>query len=112
MSQPRPPSETGDGREPRSRSGFIGRRSERTGSEPLNARSALGLRLLLTIAALPVFLAGTVLFALWAAASGETDAPDSSALAGLAVVCGLLAVFAVLDLLVILRRRSRERGPG
>lgn len=111
MSQARPPSETG-GREPRSRSGFFGRRSERTGSEPVTARSALGLRLLITIVALPLFVAGAVLFAWWAVSSGQTDAPGSSSLAGLAVVCGLLAVFAALDLVVILRRRSRERGPG
>ncbi|WP_258053812.1 DUF6343 family protein, partial [Streptomyces sp. Ru72] len=49
---------------PRSRSGFIGRRHERTGTEPVTARSALGLRLLLAICYTPLFIAATVLFAM------------------------------------------------
>jgi hypothetical protein len=93
----------------RSRPGFIGRRSGRTGTEPMTARSALGLRLLLSCAALPVFAAGTSLFALWAASSGPHDSPSSTVLEGLAIACGVIVVLTLIDLTVILRGRSQER---
>ena len=74
----------------------------------MTARSALGLRLLLSCAALPVFAAGTSLFALWAA-SGPHDSPSSTVLEGLAIACGVIVVLTLIDLTVILRGRSQER---
>ncbi|MHC5705214.1 hypothetical protein HHX38_13445 [Streptomyces sp. PKU-MA01144] len=84
----------------------------RTGTEPVTARSALTLRLVLSLVALPVFAAGTGLFAAWADASGPMDSPSPSVLVALAVVCGVLAVVAAADLLVIGRRFSHERHGG
>lgn len=95
---------------PRSRSGVIGRRWERTGSEATTARSALRLRLLLSALFVPVFLAGTVLFWYWTAHSGPADAPSEGSLRVLTLICAGLALFAVTDLAVVLRRLRRERG--
>ncbi|MDT3396851.1 DUF6343 family protein [Streptomyces sp. B1866] len=95
---------------PRSRSGALGRRRERTGTEPATAQSALGLRLLLSLVAVPLFAAGTVLLAVWAASSDAGSSPSATDLAVLAAACGLLTLLAVGDLAVVLRRRSRERG--
>ncbi|MDX3611248.1 DUF6343 family protein [Streptomyces europaeiscabiei] len=94
---------------PRSRSDFIGRRFERTGTEPVTARSALGLRLLLAICFTPVFIAASLLFAVWSTHSGRGSSPTSTQLAVLAGVCAALAVIAAVDLVVILRRRRSER---
>ncbi|MFP1624703.1 DUF6343 family protein [Streptomyces sp. 5K101] len=96
---------------PRSRSGFIGRRWERTGTEPVTARSALGLRLLLSACFMPLFVAAAVLFAIWSTRSKPGSTPTSSELALLAGLCAVLAVLAAVDLTVILRRRRRERPP-
>lgn len=96
----------------RARSGTIGRRSPRTGTEPVTARSPLRLRLLLAGIFLPLFLAGCALFAVWAADAGPGDSPGRGPLTFLAVVCGVLALTALLDLLVVLRRLRRERGSG
>ncbi|MCX4617667.1 DUF6343 family protein [Streptomyces mirabilis] len=93
----------------RSRSGFIGRRWERTGTEPVTARSALGLRLLLSACFTPVFVAAAVLFAVWSMRSGPGSSPTSSQLAALAGLCAVLAVLSLADLAVVLRRRRRER---
>jgi hypothetical protein len=93
---------------PRSRSGLIDRRWERTGTEPVTARSALRLRLLLSVCFVPLFTAAAVLFALWSAYSGAGSSPTSSELAGLAALCGVLTVFSAVDLVVVLRRRRRE----
>ncbi|MEU6669679.1 DUF6343 family protein [Streptomyces sp. NPDC046727] len=95
---------------PRSRSGVIGRRFPRTGDEPATARSALRLRLLLSAVFLPVFAAATAGFALWAAHEGPDDSPGTGPLTVLAVVCGLLALAAALDLVAVSARRRRERG--
>ena len=95
---------------PRSRSGVLGRRFPRTGTEPVTARSALRLRLLLSAVFLPVFAAATAGFALWAARSNPGDSPGSGVLAALAVLCGILALAAALDLVVLTARRRRERG--
>ncbi|MBT2907899.1 DUF6343 family protein [Streptomyces cellulosae] len=107
-----PDSRTGSGREPvsRARSGMVGRRYPRTGTEPVTARSPLRLRLLLASVFLPLFVAGTVLFAVWAAGSDPGDSPGSGPLTLLAVVCGVLALTAALDLAVVVRRLRRERG--
>lgn len=92
---------------PRSRSGMIGRRSERTGTEPVTAQSALGLRTVLAAAALPLFVVGAVGFGWWAA-SDPDGSPGADVLRWFAVACGLLALLAVTNLVVLLRRRSRE----
>ena len=107
-----PDSRTGSRREPvpRARSGMIGSRFPRSGTEPVTARSPLKLRLLLASVFLPLFVAGTVLFAVWAARSDAGDSPGSGPLTLLAVVCGVLALTAALDLAVVLRRLRRERG--
>ncbi|MFD0318253.1 DUF6343 family protein [Streptomyces flavalbus] len=98
---------------PRSRSGAFGRRSPRTGTEPVTAQSDLRLRLLLTVVFLPLFVAATVGFAVWAARSGPGDSPGSGVLTGLAVGCGVLALIATVDGAVVRRRMRRERGsPG
>lgn len=86
--------------------------SHRTGTEPVTARSALTPRLVLSLVALPVFVAGTVLFAIWAGTSGPLDSPGPAVLVALAVVCGVLALVAAVDLLVIGRRFSHERHSG
>ncbi|WP_260462217.1 DUF6343 family protein [Streptomyces sp. TRM72054] len=95
---------------PRERSGMIGRRFPRTGTEPVTARSALGLRVLLTAVFLPVFVAATVLFAVWAASSSPGETPGPAPLTGLAVASGVLALVAAMDGVVLLRRMRRERG--
>lgn len=105
------PDRTGQGVS-RARSGTIGRRFPRTGTEPVTARSPLRLRLLLAGIFLPLFLAGCALFAVWAADAGPGDNPGRGPLTFLAVVCGVLALTALLDLLVVLRRLRRERGSG
>ncbi|MEU2221804.1 DUF6343 family protein [Streptomyces sp. NPDC018347] len=97
---------------PRSRSGAFGHRFPRTGGEPVTARSAQRLRLLLSAVFLPVFAAATAGFAVWAAGQGPGDSPGTGPLTVLAVVCGLLALTAALDLAVLSARRRRERGAG
>ncbi|MGQ4420931.1 hypothetical protein ACN6LA_001451, partial [Streptomyces sp. SAS_269] len=76
--------------EPRSRSGVPGRRSSRTGTEPVTARSALRLRL-------PLFAAATAALAVRAPARSDPgDSPGSGALTVLALIRGV-------------RSRSRRR---
>ncbi|MEV5384571.1 DUF6343 family protein [Streptomyces sp. NPDC052721] len=96
----------------RPHSGGIGRRSPRTGTEPATARSALRLRLLLSAVFLPLFAAATAGFAVWAAHEGPGDSPGTGPLTILAAVCGLLALAAALDLVVVSGRGRRERGAG
>ncbi|CAL9565311.1 DUF6343 family protein [Streptomyces radiopugnans] len=81
----------------------------RTGTEPVTARSPLGLRLLLSVLYTPVFLAGTVFFALWAADSGPGDSPSAGSLRTIAWICAVLTVVGLIDLVVVLVRRRRER---
>lgn len=109
-SRPRGRSERPDLRRPvpRSRSGFIGRRWERTGTEPITAQSALGLRLVLAIVFTPLFIAAAVMFAVWSAHSGPRSTPTPTELAVLAGICAALALGALLDLVTVLRRRRRE----
>ncbi|MGW7821619.1 DUF6343 family protein [Streptomyces puniciscabiei] len=94
----------------RSRSGAFGHRLRRTGTEPATARSALRLRRLLSGVFLPLFAAATAGFAVWAARSGPGDSPGRGPLTVLAVVCGLLASVAALDLAVVTGRWRRERA--
>ncbi|MFJ6662520.1 DUF6343 family protein [Streptomyces sp. NPDC091383] len=79
------------------------------GTEPATARSDLRLRLILSALFLPVFTAATVGFALWSAHQGPGDSPGSGPLTVLAVVCGVLALAAALDLVRVTGRRRRER---
>jgi heme/copper-type cytochrome/quinol oxidase subunit 2 len=79
-------------------------RWRRTGTEPLTAYSDLRLRLVLSVIFAPLFVAGTVAFAVWAAAAGPDDSPSSAELAWLAVACGVIAVVALVDLVVVVRR--------
>ncbi|MFK4547109.1 hypothetical protein RKD29_006705 [Streptomyces tendae] len=81
-------------------------------SEPLHAQSALRLRLLLSALFVPLFLAGTVFFGVWAADTGSGDRPGRGALVVVAVVCGALALLAAADLLVVIRRLRSEHGTG
>ncbi|MFC9289469.1 DUF6343 family protein [Streptomyces sp. NPDC057052] len=94
----------------RARSGTIGRRLPRTGTEPTTAQSPLALRLLLSGVFVPVFVAAAVLLAVWAARSGPGDSPGRGPLIAVAVLCGALALSAAVDLLVVGRRLRRERG--
>lgn len=96
----------------RARSGAIGRRFPRTGTEPITARSPLRLRLLLAGVSLLVLLAGCVLFGVWAADAGPGDSPGRGPLIFIAAVCGFLALTALVDLVVVRRRLRRERGTG
>jgi hypothetical protein len=94
---------------PRARSGVIGRRSPRTGTEPVTAQSAVRLRLMLGGIFLPLFVAAAVVFGVWSAHSGPGDSPGPGVLATLSGVCAALALVAALDLLAVVRRLRRER---
>jgi hypothetical protein len=87
-----------------------GHRPPRSGTEPVTARSPLGLRLLLSVIYAPLFLAGAALFALWASHSSAHSSPKSGTLNALAITCGVLALLALVDLVVVVRRRRREQG--
>ncbi|WP_265292339.1 DUF6343 family protein [Streptomyces sp. SHP 1-2] len=93
----------------RGRSGAVGHRSPRTGTEPVTAQSPLRLRLLLSAVFLPVFLAGAVFFGVWAADTGPGGSPGRGPLIALAAVCAALVVIAVADVAVVTRRLRRER---
>ncbi|WP_194432551.1 DUF6343 family protein [Streptomyces alkaliphilus] len=95
---------------PRSRSGVIGRRSERAGTEPVNARSALRLRMRLSVIFIPLFIGLTVVFAVWWGTAEPGDTPGPAELSLLTIGAGVLAVLATINLIVILRRIKRERG--
>ncbi|MER7770671.1 DUF6343 family protein [Kitasatospora sp. NPDC096140] len=80
----------------------------RSGTEPATARSDLKLRYLLSLVFTPLFILGTVGFAVWAATSPVNGAPSRGTLTGFAIACGLLSLFAVVDLVVVVRRRRTE----
>lgn len=80
-------------------------RLDRGGTEPVNARSAEGLRLLLSVCSAPVFLAGAALLALWSVLSGPRSAPSDLVLAVLSGVCAAVAAVAVADAAVLAHRR-------
>ncbi|MFB7791503.1 hypothetical protein ACFC0R_14565 [Streptomyces sp. NPDC056086] len=73
----------------------------------MTAQSPLGLRLLLSGVFVPVFAAATAYFAVWAADSGPGDSPGPGPLTAIAVVCGVLALVAMIDLAVVARRLRR-----
>ncbi|WP_314174171.1 DUF6343 family protein [Streptomyces winkii] len=83
----------------------------RTGTEPVTARSALGVRLFFAALFTPVFLAATGLFWFWMTQTGPGDVPGVDSLRTLTAICGGLSLFALTDLIVVLRRRSRRRPP-
>nr|BFD94682.1 hypothetical protein KitaXyl93_60420 [Kitasatospora sp. Xyl93] len=80
----------------------------RSGTEPATARSALKLRYLLSLTFTPLFALATAGFAVWAAVSPVHGAPGRGTLTGFAVACGLLTLFAAVDLVVVVRRRRTE----
>ena len=80
-------------------------------SEPIHARSALRLRLLLSAVFVPLFLAGAVFFGVWAADTAPGDSPGRGMLVVVAVVCAALTLLAAADLLVVVRRLTSGRGP-
>jgi uncharacterized protein DUF6343 len=71
----------------------------RSGSEPTEARSALGARAVLASVAIVVGLAGAIW--LW------VDRPDSPAVTIAALSCLLVAVVSAVDLVIVVRRRRR-----
>lgn len=95
---------------PRSRSGMVGRHWPRSGTEPITARSALGVRLVLSLVFTPLFLAAAAVFAGWASVTGERESPSRDSLWSLTQICLVLFLLAAVDLFVVLRRRRRERG--
>ncbi|MFR9724616.1 DUF6343 family protein [Streptomyces sp. MS19] len=87
-------------------------RRVRTGTEPVTAYSDLRLRLILSLVFVPLFLAATVVFAIWWAAADAGDTPSPAQLGWLTVGCAVLTVIAAVDLLVVARRIRRRRPPG
>ncbi|MFD0069280.1 DUF6343 family protein [Streptomyces sp. NPDC059944] len=83
-----------------------------TGTEPATARSALGLRLLLSVFFLPVFAIGCGGFSFWAAQQQVNESPSTALLIVISVICGILALVTVVDLAVIARRRRRSGVAG
>lgn len=81
---------------------------ERSGTEPLTARTDLRLRLALSLLFTPLFAIGTALLWYWTVRAGPDNVPTSDTLRTLTVLCGVLTAFAVADLLVIRRRMRRE----
>jgi cation transporter-like permease len=79
-----------------------------SGTEPMTARSDLKLRFLLSVIFAPLFLLTTVGFAVWASQATSTSAPSRSTLTAFAVACGVLTLFALVDLWVVIRRRRTE----
>ena len=82
---------------------------ERSGTEPLTARSDLRLRLALSLLFTPLFALGTGLLWYWTVRAGPDNVPTSDTLLLLTVLCGALTAFAVADLLVIRMRMRRQR---
>lgn len=83
-------------------------RTWQSGTEPMTARSDLKLRFLLSVIFTPLFFLATVGFSLWAALAEPDGSPRPATLVAFAFTCGLLTLFAVADLLVVLRRRRTE----
>jgi len=82
----------------------------RAGTEPVTARSALRVRLILSALFAPIFLAGTGLLWFWTTQTGPGGVPDRGSLWVLTLVCLAIAAFAVLDLVVVLFRRRQARA--
>ncbi|MEU3573402.1 DUF6343 family protein [Kitasatospora sp. NPDC036755] len=82
----------------------------RRGSEPVNARSDLELRRLLSRVFLVLFVAGAALFAVLAALAGPGPVPNQGTYAFFAALCAGFAGLAALDLVVIHRRLAAGQG--
>jgi membrane protein YdbS with pleckstrin-like domain len=80
-------------------------RGNRSGTEPKTARSALGMRAILSGVALPVALVSAAFFVFQAVATGMGVWQVEAAIAV------AIAAIAAIDLVVI-RRRVRQRGSG
>ncbi|WP_457033461.1 DUF6343 family protein [Kitasatospora sp. P5_F3] len=83
-------------------------RTWHSGTEPMTARSDLKLRFLLSVIFTPLFALTTAGFAVWAAVADPGASPSPATLTAFAVACGLLTLFAAVDLLVVVRRRRTE----
>jgi len=91
------------GGEQRTEGGETVTQDRRSGTEPRTARSALRLRLLLSGIALPLAVIATIYFGIRAARTGETVWTVE------AVIVGAVAVIALIDLVVIVRRLRARR---
>ncbi|GAA3858446.1 DUF6343 family protein [Streptomyces sedi] len=80
-------------------------RHARTGTEPVTALSALRLRLLLSAVFTPLFVAGAIVFGVWWGRAEQGDAVGPDPLRVATLICAVLAVVALIDLLVVIRRR-------
>ncbi|WP_129305801.1 DUF6343 family protein [Streptomyces sp. L2] len=86
-----------------------GHRRARSGTEPVVARSALGLRMALSGFFFPLFAAASAGFGVWASGSTPEDHPSDDSLWWVCGICGVLALVAAVDLVVLARRRKREK---
>ncbi|MFF7635194.1 hypothetical protein ACFZB9_18865 [Kitasatospora sp. NPDC008050] len=85
------------------------RRWRHTGTEPRWASSDLTARLVLNRIFAPLFLLGTVVFALLAANVLPAPSADRAFYTGLSVLCAVFTLIAVVDLFVIRRRMAEQR---
>ena len=85
------------------------RRPPRTGTEPRTALSDLPARRMLAGLFAPLFLIGTVLFAVLGATARAGSSPGRPAFVVLACVCATCFLVAVFDLAVIRRRMAGDR---
>jgi hypothetical protein len=69
----------------------------------------MGVRLILAVLFTPLFLAGTALFWFWMTQTGPGDVPGVDSLRSLTAICAGLSLFALTDLIVVLRRRRKRR---
>jgi hypothetical protein len=85
-------------------------RHARTGTEPVTALSDLPLRLLLAALFTPLFVAGTVLLAVWWYNAEPGGAVSRTGIGAATLICAAVSLFAVTDLLVVARRLRRARA--
>ncbi|WP_406209338.1 hypothetical protein OH807_38560 [Kitasatospora sp. NBC_01560] len=85
------------------------RRWQHVGTEPRWARSDLPARRLLGRIFVPFFLLATVVLTLLAANALPAPSADRAFFTGLAVLCAVSTVVALVDLVVIRRRMAEQR---
>lgn len=83
----------------------------RTGSEPLTAYSDLRLRLILSLIFIPLYAVGTLLLTVWWVNAEPGGDISPGAIGWAALICGVVAVIAIVDLVLILRRLRRGPPP-
>ncbi|MEY9845004.1 hypothetical protein [Streptacidiphilus sp. MAP5-3] len=88
------------------------RRRARSGSEPSTALSDLPARRLLAAIFGPLYLLAAGFFAFVSVNAKPGDVSGRNTFLGFAAVCGLLALIAFVDLLVIRARIAEERRAG